>query len=121
VRERLSRPTDSIVPDSLCDPEKQKVVLVETNRLEATFACVGAMKKAVIREVVLWFDWRVLEDWMEAERHDEEAESEVVGETKRKEVLEKRYFGFTCWCEERREVVFMHRDLARMPVGWLGA
>ena len=108
-------PLGPLVPESLAFPDKQKLVLVETNRLEATLACVDAVKKLGVREVILYFDWRVLEDWQVVEGQEDVDESDNTG----REVLEKRYFGSTCWSEERREVVFMHRDLVRMPQAWI--
>lgn len=78
-------------------------------------AVVEEVKRTGIRDLVLFFDWRVLEEWKDAEA----AHSQNLGGLDRTAVLEKRYFGFTSWFAERGEVVFMHRGLARMPRGWL--
>lgn len=100
-------------------PDRHKVVLVERNRLEATVACIDEVKKLRIRELVLYFDWRVLEDWMHVERDGISQILEGALRAKRRKVLEERYFGFTCWSTERDEMVFLHRDLAKMPRKWL--
>lgn len=105
-----------VVPESLSFPDRQKLVLVGPNRLEATLQCVDDMKRLRIRDLVLFFDWRVLEDWQEVEGR-QESQKDVVD--LRRVVLEKRFFGFTCWSSDRGKVVFMHRDLARMPRRWL--
>lgn len=107
-----------LIPESMSHPGKQKIVLVESNRLEATMACVEEVKQThKIRDLVLFFDWRVLEDWQDVESGESQRHKDMIA--KMKNVLRKRYFGFTCWSAERKEVVFMHRDLAKMPRSWL--
>ncbi|KIW07319.1 uncharacterized protein PV09_02169 [Verruconis gallopava] len=89
-----------------------KLVLVETNRLDATFQCVSEVKSLRVRDPVLFFDWRILEDLWAFEIEEHQAEGRV-----REEILERRYFGLTCWSADK--VVFWHKDLVKMPTEWL--
>ena len=117
TREPISQAADeSAVPESITFADRQKIVFVESRRLEATMACIDEVKRLLIRDLVLFFDWRVLEDWQEVESKESQVD---VPDSRKRAVLETRFFGFTCWSTERRKVVFMHRDLARMPRAWL--
>jgi DNA ligase-4 len=104
------------IPESEAFPDRQKLVLVESNRLEATMLCIDEVKRKGIRDLVLFFDWRVLEDWQGVEI--KESQQDVL-DAGRRDVLERRFFGFTCWASERGEVVFMHKGMAKMPRAWL--
>ena len=55
-----------------------------------------------------------MEDWKEAESANRDSVQSLE-----LEVLEKRYFGFTSWSDEQDKVIFLHRDLAKMPRLWV--
>jgi DNA ligase-4 len=87
----------SMLPESPAWPGLQKIVLLETNRIEASMACIDEVKYLKIRDDVLFFDWRVLEEL----RVKGEGSSQL-----RKEVLRKHYFGCTKWEKQRMLVEF---------------
>lgn len=113
---REPTPEDAAIPESYAFPSHQKIILVEPNRLEATMSCIDEVKRQGIRGLVLVFDWRVLEDWQGVEILESQREVLDAG---RRGVLERRFFGFTCWDAGRGEVVFMREGMARMPRAWL--
>ena len=116
ARDLSSTQRSTVIAESLAFPDRQKLVLVESKRIEATMLCIGQVKRLQIRDLVLFFDWRVLEDWQEVESKESQADALTKS---RRSMLEGRFFGFTCWSSEQKKVVFMHQSLAKMPRGWL--
>jgi hypothetical protein len=103
------------VSESLSFPDHHKLVLIESNRLKATFKCIDHVKDLRIRDPVLYFDWRVLEDWQDLEIKA----SQHLHALDPRKLFEQRYFGFTCWSSKQQMTVFLHKDIAKMPSRWL--
>jgi hypothetical protein len=57
----------------------------------------------------------VLEEWKAVESENSQM-VEVLDPVK---ALEKSFFGFSCWSADQAKVVFMHKDLVKMPRRWL--
>jgi DNA ligase-4 len=95
-------PLGSMLSESPSWPGLQKVVILEPNRVEASLACIKEVKDLQIREDVLFFDWRILEELRDLE---------TIGISIEMEVLQKYYFGFTKWEKQTLLVEFFGKEV----------
>lgn len=115
VRDNIRRPSfGSVVAESAAWPSMQKIVLVESRREEPTRALVEEIRKVGLRDEVVFFDWRFLEEWKKFEDVEK-------GFCPHKFLaVAKRYlYGRTVWEDGQEEVSFLDRDSAMIPQDWI--
>jgi DNA ligase-4 len=95
-------PLGSMVSESPAWPGRRKIVLVETNRAQESRTCVDEVMKLMIRDEIVFLDWRVLEEMRVIEESDE-GSARGVGE----EVLRRHFYGRTRWLKEIGGVEFL--------------
>lgn len=115
LRDNTKQPSlGSVVAESAAWPSMQKIVLVESRREEPTRALVEEIRNMGLRDDLLFFDWRFLEEWRKFEVGMEEFCP------KRFLAVARRYlYGRTVWEEEMGEVSFLDRECALIPREWI--
>jgi DNA ligase-4 len=99
-------PSGPTVSESPAWPGLQKVIFLETNRKEASMDCVAQVKDLKIRDEILFFDWRVLEELRAFD---------AVFDGSERSIWSKHYFGHTKWDKKRLLVQFYGTD---HPLPW---
>lgn len=116
LRDNARRPSlGSTVAESVAWPTMQKVVLVESRRKQPTMALVEEIQKLGLRDEVVFFDWRFLEEW----KNFEEAGRRGFCPQKFLAVAKRYLYGRTCWLAEEGQVSFFGKDSAMIPQDWL--
>jgi DNA ligase-4 len=100
-------PLGPMLPESPAWPGLQKIILLETNRIVASMACVDEVKELRIRDDVWFFDWRVLEELRSLGEDSSETGNDI---------LRKHYFGCTKWEKQRMLVMFHKAEDSMAPI-----
>lgn len=116
LRDNAKKPSmGSAVAESAAWPGMQKIVLVEPFREEPTKTLVEHIRTLGLRDEVLFFDWRFLEEWGKFEGDSKEG----FCVQKFMRVAKRFLYGRTVWVDEKREVSFFDKDSAMIPRGWI--
>ncbi|KAE9968920.1 hypothetical protein BLS_005608 [Venturia inaequalis] len=115
LRDNAKQPSlGSVIAESAAWPSMQKIVLVESRREEATRALVEEIRKVGLRDEVIFFDWRFLEEWNKFE-----SGMERFCPQKFLAVAKRYLYGRTIWEDGREEVSFLDKDSASIPRDWI--
>jgi ATP-dependent DNA ligase len=107
-----------IVAESSAWPSMQKIVLVEKKRQESTWALVERIRELGVRDEILFFDWRLLED-MEDWKSVEEQGNKEFSPQRFEKMAKKHLYGRTIWLPENEGIAFFNQDIASIPRSWL--
>lgn len=115
LRDNASRASlGSVIAESAAWPSMQKIVLVESRREEATRALVEEIRKVGLRDEVIFFDWRFLEEWKRCENG-----MDGFCPEKFLDVAKRHLYGRAVWEDGVEEVSFLDRNSAMIPRDWI--
>lgn len=101
-------PLSDVVGESQAYPGMDKMVLLETNRLQESIKVLQEIEKAKLRDEISLYDWRLLEDLAFFERMNEAERAAMSQDMRQREATlwQTWSFGKTSWDREKDRLVF---------------